>query len=420
MQKIGFRSVRRLVFALLILAITSTALVIIQVQVKVLAQTTDSRIALPLIQREYVVEASLNVDEIVASGFDNPLEITHAGDGSDRLFVVEQGGYIHIIENGSVLSQPFLDIHNLVTAGGEQGLLGLAFHPEYATNGYFFVNYTRSGDGWTVIARYEVSAGNPDRADINSAEIILTIPQPDSNHNGGKVAFGPDGYLYIGMGDGGGAGDTYDNGQNPNTLLGTILRLDIDNGLPYSIPDDNPFVGGGGHPAVWAYGLRNPWRFSFDRLTGDLFTGDVGQGAREEINYQPANATPPLNYGWPCREGFRTYTTDSPCDDQDLLDSLTPPILDYPRTDGRSVTGGFVYRGPTFPDFYGRYFYADFASGRIWSVGMAAGGDWSAPDLELDTPFMISTFGEDEQGELYIADHSGGTIRRMRAVYASP
>lgn len=407
-------------YVLLIFVFSTLALSTFETQAKVIFQTTGSRIALPMIQRQYVQDISLDVDEIVGSGFVNPLEITHAGDGSNRLFIVEQGGFIYILENGIVGAQPYLDIHNLVTAGGEQGLLGLAFHPDYVSNGYFYVNYTRSGDGATVIARYQVSDGDPDRADPDSAEIILTIPQPDTNHNGGKVAFGLDGYLYIGMGDGGGAGDTYNNAQNPNTLLGSMLRLDVDHGLPYTIPVDNPFVAGGGHPAVWAYGLRNPWRFSFDRLNGDLYIGDVGQGTREEIDYQAAGAPPQQNYGWPCLEGFHTYSTDPPCDDQDLLDTMTAPILDYPRTEGRTVTGGYVYRGTAYPDLFGRYFFADFATGRIWSIYKSSVGNWSAVEPELDTPFMISSFGEDEQGEMYISDYGGGTIRRLRDTNSTP
>ncbi len=395
-------------------------LMIYHSQAKAIHQTVESRVALPLVQREENQDISISVDHIVASGFENPLEIVHAGDGSNRLFIVEQGGYIQVIKNGSVLTQPFLDIHNLLIAGGEQGLLGLAFHPAYETNGYFYLNYTRSGDGATVIERYEVSGSNPDRANPSSAETILIVPQPNTNHNGGKVAFGPDGYLYAGLGDGGGAGDTYDNGQDPNTLLGTILRLDVDRGLPYTIPSDNPFVGGGGNPAVWSYGLRNPWKFSFDRVNGDILIGDVGQGAHEEIDFQPANAPAPVNYGWPCMEGFQTFSTAAPCNDPDLLASLTDPILDYPRTDGRSVTGGYVYRGTDYPMLYGRYFYADFATGRIWSIFQLPSNNWSPPALELDTSLMISSFGEDEMGELYIADYTNGTIRQIRAVNLIP
>ena len=225
-----------------------------------------------------------------------PLYVTHADDGSGRLFIVEQGGQVWILDSGSVLPNPFLDISSKISSGSERGLLGLGFHPNYDTNGYFFVNYTDLG-GDTVVARYTVSS-DPNEADRNSEVIILQQPQPFSNHNGGHLAFGPDGYLYIGLGDGGSGGDPQGNGQNPNNLLGALLRLDVDNGLPYSIPPDNPFVGGGGSPEVWAYGLRNPWRFSFDRLTGDLYSGDVGQNQWEEIDFQEASSPGGANYGW--------------------------------------------------------------------------------------------------------------------------
>ncbi|MBN1810690.1 MAG: PQQ-dependent sugar dehydrogenase [Anaerolineae bacterium] len=362
-------------------------------------------------------DVSITVDEIVASGFNQPVQVTHAGDGSNRLFVVEQPGRIKVIQGGSVLSTPFLDITSLVYYGGERGLLGVAFHPDYESNGYFYVNYTNlSGD--TVIARYAVSA-DPNRADASSAFTLLTVDQPYSNHNGGQLLFGPrDGYLYIGMGDGGSGGDPLNSGQDINTLLGAMLRIDVDGGTPYAIPPDNPYVGKLGRDEIWAIGLRNPWRFSFDRVTGDLYIGDVGQNLWEEISYQAWDTPGGVNFGWRCREGTHTYSTSPPCNDPVLLASLTDPIAEYSHNEGRSVTGGFVYRGILYPDLTGRYFYADYVDGKVWSLYKVSSNPdtWSAPELELDTSFNVSAFGEDEQGELYVVDRSGGTIRRLADV----
>lgn len=351
------------------------------------------------------------VADVVASGFDRPLQVTHAGDGSNRLFVVEQPGRIYVIENGAVVPTPFLDITGLVeTGGGEQGLLGLAFHPDYASNGYFYVNYTRAGDGATVVARYSVSA-DPNVADPASAMEVLTVAQPDTNHNGGQLAFGPDGYLYVGLGDGGGGGDPFENGQDVTTLLGAILRLDIDGGSPYVIPADNPFTSTAGLDEIWDYGLRNPWRFSFDRTTGDLYIGDVGQADWEEIDYHGAGTPGGLNFGWDCREGTHNFEFTVDC----ALATLVAPIAEYDHTAGRSVTGGFVYRGAQYPELQGRYFFADFIEGKIWSM-IKTGSEpdtWSTPKLERDTSLYISSFGEDEAGELYVVDLAGGTVRRL-------
>jgi glucose/arabinose dehydrogenase len=354
----------------------------------------------------------IHVNRVVASGLGRPVQVTHAGDGSGRLFVVEQPGRIRIVKGGALLPVPFLDLTPLVALSSEQGLLGLAFHPQYPANGYFYVNYTRAGDGATVIARYSVSASNPDAADPASALEILIVPQPATNHNGGQIAFGPhDGYLYVGMGDGGGSGDPLDNAQNINTLLGALLRLDVDGGLPYAIPADNPFAAAPGADEIWAFGLRNPWRFSFDRATGDLYLGDVGQNLWEEIDYQASGTPGGVNFGWNCREGTHDYDFTGDC----LTATLTDPIAEYDHTEGQAVTGGFVYRGIAYPALRGRYFYGDYAQGKIWSLVKTGSNPdtWSTPELELDTTLQISAFGEDEAGELYVVDLAGGTVRRI-------
>jgi glucose/arabinose dehydrogenase len=354
----------------------------------------------------------LHVNRVVASGFDRPVQVTQAGDGSSRLFVVEQPGRIRVVEGGEVLPVPFLDVSHLVILGSEQGLLSLAFHPQYPANGFFYINYTRAGDGATVVARYSVSASNPDVADPASAMPVLTVAQPAANHNGGQILFGPyDGYLYIGMGDGGGVGDPADNGQNINTLLGALLRLDVDGGVPYAIPADNPFAGAPGADEIWALGLRNPWRFAFDRASGDLYLGDVGQGQWEEIDFQAAGTPGGVNFGWNCREGAHDFDFTGDC----LTATLTDPIAEYGHTEGQAVTGGFVYRGAAYPALQGRYFYADYAQGKIWSLVKTGSNPdtWSSPELELDTSLNISSFGEDEAGELYVVDLAGGTVRQL-------
>jgi glucose/arabinose dehydrogenase len=348
---------------------------------------------------------------------DQPVAIAHAGDGSGRLFIAEQPGRIRIFDGAQLLPTPFLYIRNLVnSSGSEQGLLGLAFDPNYKTNGYFYVDYTsKSGVGDTVVARYKVSA-NPNIADPVSATTLLTIAQPQANHNGGQLQFGPDGYLYIGTGDGGNGGDTgpghnptIGNAQDLSTLLGKLLRIDVRNnntgdGLPYDIPASNPFVSrAGARHEIWAYGLRNPWRFSFDRQTGDMFIGDVGQGAVEEIDFQPKASAGGQNYGWRCREGDQPFASDSHC----ASETFVEPILVYDHGGGRcAVTGGYRYRGSRSPQLQGVYLYADYCSGQIWGA-TASGARWNTAEL-LDTTFSISSFGEDQGGELYITDRSGG------------
>ena len=358
-------------------------------------------------------DIEITVSEVTASGFTRPIQATHAGDGSHRLFVVEQIGRIRVIKNGEVLPAPFLDISHLISCCAERGLLGLAFHPDYEDNGYFYVNYTRKKDGATVIARYSVSR-NPAKADLGSASTILTVAQPYFNHNGGQLLFSPvDGYLYIGMGDGGKRGDPHNHGQDKETLLGAMLRLDVDGGTPYAIPPDNPYVGVAGADEIWAIGLRNPWRFSFDQATGDLYIGDVGQDTWEEINYQAAHTLGGLNFGWRCKEGTHPYNFLDACHSA----RFTDPIATYNHDLGIAVTGGFVYRGNLYPALVGYYFYADFGSSRIWSIRKMGPNTWSTPQQELVTDLNISAFGEDEAGELYVVDYAanegGGQIRHL-------
>lgn len=347
--------------------------------------------------------------EPVVTGLSSPVDITHAGDGSGRLFIILQGGRIVIFDGVQILSPPFLDITSLVSSGGERGLLGAAFHPNYVGNGFFYVSYTDTA-GDSVIARYSVSL-DPNRADPTSGVILLTIPQPFSNHNGGQLHFGPDGYLYIGIGDGGSGGDPQNNGQDLGTLLGKILRIDVDSGFPFTVPPDNPFVGVvGAREEIWSFGLRNPWRFSFDRLTGDMFIGDVGQNSWEEVDFQPANSTGGENYGWRLMEGNSCFNPAINCNNG----TLTLPILVYDHSVGCSVTGGYLYRGSKNPNLNGLYLYGDFCSGLIWGAQEDGLGGWITTVL-LDTNFSISTFGEDESGEIYFAHLSAidGTIYQV-------
>jgi glucose/arabinose dehydrogenase len=333
---------------------------------------------------------------LVAAGIPNLVDIEHAGDS--RLFLVDQAGRILVFDGTIVQTTPFLDISDLVLFSGEQGLLGLAFHPSYQSNGYFYLNYVNNA-GETVIARYRVSA-NPNVADPGSASILLTQAQPFSNHKGGQLRFGPDGFLYIALGDGGSGGDPQNNGQRLDTLLGKLLRIDVDAATPYAIPAGNPFDGtAGARPEIWAYGLRNPWRFSFDRLTGDIFIADVGQGSWEEIDFEPA-AGAGRNYGWRRMEGTHCFTPSSNCTDG----SLVLPILEYPHSLGCSVTGGFRYRGTAVAGHHGTYFFADYCTGRIWGATANPDGSWSATEL-LDTAHSIATFGEDASGNLYLSHY---------------
>ena len=340
----------------------------------------------------------------VASGFDEPLLVTHAGDGSGRLFVVERGGMIRIVRNGKVEPTPFLDIAERVrTNGSEQGLLGLAFPPDYAQRKHFYVHYTaKSGVGDTLVARYQVGA-NPAVADPSSEEVLLRHAQPYANHNGGHLAFGPDGYLYIGLGDGGSGGDPQGNGQNPRTLLGKMLRLDVESGAkPYAIPRDNPFGN-----EIWALGLRNPWRFSFDRATGDLYIADVGQNAYEEVNFQPAASRGGENYGWNVREGMHCFR-GATCDRK----GLTDPVAEYRNGSGNcSITGGHVYRGAQYPSLAGVYIYGDFCSGQLWALRRSKDG-WQNARL-LESGLRLSSFGEDEAGNVYLVDYGKGEVHRL-------
>lgn len=342
-----------------------------------------------------------------ADGFSSPVTITHAGD--NRLFVVNQPGSIVIVDStGHLNAEPFLDIIDKVTFEGEQGLLGLAFHPDYKNNGYFFVNYIGAGDS-THISRFTMLSGNADKADPQSEMKILTLAQPYKNHNGGELAFGPDGYLYIGLGDGGSGGDPENRAQNRLEFLGKILRIDVDHGEPYTIPESNPFYAmDNARNEIWALGLRNPWRFSFDRKTGDLWIADVGQNEFEEINFQPAGSPGGENYGWRCYEGDEEFNQDE-CAQSD---SFTFPVHTFPHGPECSVTGGFVYRGDSLSPYYGKYFFADYCSDRIWTLHKDTSG-WVREDFGRFTGNGFSTFGEDSKGELYVAGHSNGIIYRI-------
>ncbi len=346
--------------------------------------------------------------EPVTTMLTQPVYVTHAGDGSGRLFVVEKPGLIRVIRNDQLLSAPFLDIRDRVgSSGGEQGLLSVAFPPGYGSSRFhFYVYYTSVENGQTVVSRFQVSA-DPDQADAASEEILLTQSQPFSNHNGGQLAFGPlDGYLYIGLGDGGSGGDPQNNAQDVGVLLGKILRIDVESGdVPYGIPATNPLVDTpGARPEIWAFGLRNPWRFSFDRQRGDLYIGDVGQNLYEEIDFQPAASAGGQNYGWRIMEGFHCYNP-ADCDPTGLV----LPVWEYSHDLGCSVTGGMVYRGNRTSAARGIYFYGDYCSGLIWGL-IRDGGEWSN-HLLLESGLRISSFGEDESGEIYVASLDGRLYR---------
>jgi glucose/arabinose dehydrogenase/endonuclease I len=332
---------------------------------------------------------------------DGIVDIRNARDGSDRLFLIEQAGRVLVLLNGEVQASPFLDIRDRVRAGGERGLLSIAFAPDFRDSGHFYLWYTNA-DGDTVLSRFR--AGNPQGpADPGSEQILLTVEQPFSNHNGGRLMFGPDGMLYLGLGDGGSGNDPLNAGQSGDTLLGKIIRIDVDPALGgYGIPKDNPFVGDAGIlDEIWALGVRNPWRLSFDGLTGDLYIADVGQGAREEVNFQPASSAGGENYGWKIMEGSRC-TDQSGCEQT----GLTLPVAEYSHDIGCSITGGEVYRGSDHPSLYGRYLFADYCSGRIWGL-LRGNGGWQMTAL-ADTDFRIVTFGEDESGNVYISARGDG------------
>lgn len=340
-----------------------------------------------------------------ATGFSDPIEMVHAGD--NRMFVAQQGGIIKIVHpDGTQNANPFLNISNLVTqSGSERGLLGLVFHPDYATNRYFYVNYT-DVNGHTVVARYTTQQNNPSLADASSQLIILTVDQPFTNHNGGCLRFGPDGYLYIAMGDGGGGGDPQNNAQNMESLLGKMLRIDVDNGSPYGIPPGNPMLGVAGADEIWASGLRNPWKFSFNEANGDLWIADVGQNAIEEINKMSGTAAG-INYGWRCYEASSEYNTAG-CG---AIGMYAMPFAEYTHgdTEGCSVTGGYVYNGATYPAMQGKYFFTDYCNDKIGMID-------SDGDMTLTESFggnNFAAFGKNMAGELYVAGKNSGTIYRI-------
>ncbi len=364
----------------------------------------------------FLVNAQPQIElQSFASGFNLPLGIVNAGD--ERLFILEQRGLIRILQpDGSVMEEPFLDLSGVVSqSGSERGLLGLAFHPDYNENGYFFVDYTAEPDGHSVIARYSVDENNADKADPNSEMQLLTVDQPFSNHNGGQLQFGPDGYLYIGLGDGGSAGDPEGNAQNPDTLLGKILRIDVDveDGQGYEIPADNPFVNDDSVlDEIWALGVRNPWRFSFDRLTHDLWIADVGQNNIEEINFQAAGDDGGENYGWRCYEGHDVYNSEN-CADSG---SYVFPVFEYEHMPSDactgSVTGGYVYRGAMFSGMFGNYIFADYCLGNFYRI-QHSGEQFEGELLDAFSPTEFTTFGEDMFGELYVAMNQSGEIRKL-------
>ncbi len=359
----------------------------------------------------------------LASGLTNPVDIANAGDNSGRIFIAEQSGRIRIVQNGTLLTTPFLDMRSVLEFGGERGLLGLAFHPQYVTNGLFFVYFTGNpttgagiATGDIVIARFQRSTTDPNIADPASRVNILIIPHSKngtsfSNHNGGALRFGPDGYLYAGVGDGGSGGDPFGSGQDRNVLLGKILRINVTGVATYSIPATNPFVGvANARPEIWAYGVRNPFRFSFDRVTGDFYIGDVGQDAHEEVDRQAAGSAGGINYGWRIFEGLSCYNSPaSPPNCTIPPADYVPPIFDYPHSLGQAITGGYVYRGLSTPDLAGKYIFGDYVQNKLFfSPGNAAASFTQLVGTGL-TP-QVSTFGEGENGELYLANYSTGTI----------
>ena len=344
----------------------------------------------------------------VVGEFIRPTDLVHAND--ERVFVAEQGGVVWIVEDGERVSEPFLDITNLVrSAQLEQGLLSLVFDPNYPEVKNFYVYYTDlRGD--VVVSRFEVDPEKPNRALPGSEEILLLIEQPFANHNGGQLRFGPDSLLYIGVGDGGGGGDQFNNGQNPTTFLGTLLRIGVNVESGYVIPSDNPFVDVESIPSeIWSIGLRNPWRFSFDKETGALYLSDVGQARWEEINFQQPGQGGGANYGWNITEGSHCFDAET-CE----RDGFVDPVVEYSHTEGGcSVTGGYVYRGQLFPEMWGNYIFGDYCSGIIWSLIQESSGQWDK-NLLLEVGFTISSFGEDVNGELYALDHTSGTIYHLQ------
>lgn len=345
--------------------------------------------------------------EEIASGFSKPLGMTSYYDDTLLIYILEQGGVIRVLENDTLLNEPFLDISNKVTTrGSEQGLLGIALDPEYESNGEFYLNYTDRG-GNTVIARY-IANLDKKTADVKSEQILLKVEQPYSNHNGGNLVFGPDGFLYIGLGDGGSGGDPELRAQNTDTLLGKMLRIAVSDQEIYSIPSDNPYVDGGGRAEIWSIGLRNPWRYSFDKTTGDLWIADVGQGNWEEINFTQTGSLPELNYGWSYFEGTHPFKGD-PTNPEEFI----YPVFEYDHSMGCSVTGGYVYRGEELPEWYGIYIFGDFCNGKVWGILSPEDGTWQSSEL-FNSGLNISSFGEDVFGELYMIAHNG-TLYRLSA-----
>ena len=352
----------------------------------------------------------------VVSGLVRPTSVAHAGDGSGRLFVTQQAGWLRVIDQGVLLEEPFLDLTETVSCCGERGLLGVAFHPDFESNGRFFVSYTDAAED-SIVSEFLVSAEDPNRADPGSESLVIRVEQPSDEHNGGQLQFDSNGYLYIGLGDGGHGHEAEGAPQNLGSLLGKILRLDIDSARPYSIPHDNPFLGvDGARSEIWVLGLRNPWRFSFDRDTGDLFIGDVGQRTVEEIDYQPAASPGGENYGWDFKEGSLCAgpggSAFDPGDDACSPDdqALTDPILEYSHEIGCSIIGGYRYRGTALPALEGVYLYGDYCSGSLFAAVQEEGANWSVLD-QRETGFLITTFGEDEAGEVYVADLRGHLFR---------
>ncbi len=351
----------------------------------------------PLANATAFPDPALYTWQTVAASLERPVDIQSANDGSGRLYIVEKAGRIRILQDGQVLSIPFLDISERVgSQGNEQGLLGLAFHPRYVENGFFYVNYT-DRDGNTVIARFQASP-QLGLADPASESVLLRVNQPFANHNGGALVFGLDGYLYAGLGDGGSSGDPFGNAQNLNSLLGKILRLDVDSAEPYAIPPENA-----SGSEIWAYGLRNPWRIAIDRANGDVYIADVGQDKWEEINFVPAGSSGALNFGWDYYEGTHYFRGFPP-----LGVELIPPVAEYGHDRGCSVTGGVVYRG-AMPEWQGIYLYADYCRGTVWGL-LDADGQWQTQVL-FETRLTVTTFGQDEAGEVYLASDSGQVLR---------
>lgn len=366
---------------------------------------------------------TINLQQVIGSGLSAPIGAYFAPGNDSIIYIVQQAGRIKVanVNTGVVSGTDFLNVTSkLTSSGNEQGLLGMAFHPNYDNNGYFFINYTKSGGGATVVARYKCNAGNPMTADLASEDIVMQVTQPYSNHNGGQLAFGPDGYLYIGLGDGGSGGDPQGNGQKRTTRLGKMLRVGIEDS-GYTVPPSNPFVNDTTIlPEIWSLGLRNPWRYSFDMATGDMWIADVGQELWEEIDFEPAN-TPGLNYGWRCYEGNATYNTTGCLP----VSNYTAPAYVFSSGTGSgncSVTGGFVYRGGTYGELYGKYIFTDYCSGKFWTMEPNGSGGWITNQVTT-TPqltYQITSFGQDNKGEMYVVSREGNRIYKMTGVLCAP